>query len=130
MKKCKYMRFSRRKFIPVNYLLGGQQLELVHTFMDLGILLDVKLSFISHINMTINKARGVLAFIKRWSKEFIDPYITKQLYTSLVRPILEYGSIIWDPLYNVHIDYIESIQKQFLIFCLRSLPWNPESNLT
>lgn len=129
MKKCKYMRFWRRNCITVNYFLGGQQLELVHSFMDLGILLDVKLSFISHINMTVNKARGVLAFIKRWAKEFIDPYITKQLYTSLVRPILEYGSIIWDPLYNVHIDNIESIQKQFLIFCLRSLPWNPATNL-
>lgn len=129
MNKCKYMRFSRRNFTAVNYSLGGHQLEQVDVFLDLGILLDAKLSFTSHINMMVNKARGVLAFIKRWAKEFTDPYITKQLYTSLVRPILEYGSIIWDPQYNIHIDHIESIQKQFLLFCLRSLPWNPAANL-
>lgn len=75
--------------------------------------------------MTANKARGVLGFIKRWAKEFTDPYITKQLYMSLVRPILEYGSIIWDPVYKIHIESIESVQKQFLLFCLRGLPWNP-----
>lgn len=79
--------------------------------------------------MTVNKARGVLAFIKRWAKEFTDPDITKQLYTSLVRPILEYGSVIWDPQYNVHSNHIESVQKQFLLFCLRGLQWNPSINL-
>ena len=122
--KCKHMRFYRKNAFDVNFLLGGQPLELVHSFLDLGIMLDAKLSFIPHINMTINKARGVLAFIKRWAKEFYDPYITKTLYTSLVRPILEYGSVVWDPFYNIHIDHIESIQKQFLIFCLRSLHWS------
>lgn len=127
--KCKCMRFSRKTLSLFNYFLGGHQLDIVDNFLDLGILLDVKLSFIPHIHMTVNKARGVLAFIKRWSKEFTDPYITKKLYTSLVRPILEYGSIIWDPLYNVHINYIESVQKQFLIFCLRGLPWNSDVNL-
>lgn len=129
LKKCKHMRFSRKNFQHVNYTLGRHQLELVNFFLDLGILLDTKLNFISHINSTINKARGVLAFIKRWGKEFTDPYITKQLYTSLVRPILEYGSIIWDPQYNVHSDRIESIQKQFLLFCLRHLHWNPNIEL-
>lgn len=129
LKKCKHMRFSRKDFRIVSYFLGDHQLQLVNFFLDLGILLDTKLNFVSHINSTINKARGVLAFIKRWGKEFTDPYIIKQLYTSLVRPILEYGSIIWDPHYNVYIDKIESIQKQFLLFCLRNLHWNPGVNL-
>mgnify|MGYP003556569863 CR=1 FL=1 len=69
--------------------------------------------------VTINKARGVLAFIKRWAKEFKNPLITKQLYTSLVRPILEFGSVIWDPSSNICSAKIESVQKQFLLFCLR-----------
>ena len=49
------------------------------------------------------------------------------LYTSLVRPILEYGSIIWEPLYKKYSDVIESVQKQFLMFCLRGLNFNPTS---
>jgi len=31
----------------------------------------------------VNKARGALDFIKRWSKAFDDPYITKTLFISL-----------------------------------------------
>lgn len=124
-KKCKYMCFFRKSFINVKYVLGGCELEKLDVFSDLGILLDSKLNFIKHISLTVNKARGVLGFIKRWAKEFTDPYVTKQLYISLVRPILEYGSIIWDPSYKVYIERIESVQKQFLLFCLRGLQWNP-----
>lgn len=46
-----------------------------------------------------------------------------------MRPILEYGSVVWDPCYAVHINNIESVQKQFLLFALRSLPWNSTVNL-
>lgn len=123
--KCKYMRFFRMKPMAANYVLGSHPLEKVDTFLDLGVLMDSKLNFISHITLTINKAKGVLGFIKRWAKEFNDPYVTKTLYTSLVRPILEYASIIWDPIYQTHADSIESVQKQFLLFCLRSLNFNP-----
>lgn len=122
--KCKYMRFFRMMPMSANYVLGGHQLEMVDTFLDLGVLLDSKLNFISHITITVNKAKGVLGFIKRWAKEFNDPYVTKNLYTSLVRPILEYASTIWDPIYQTHVDSIESVQKQFLLFCLRSLNFN------
>lgn len=35
--------------------------------------------------MTAIKAISVLMFIKRWDKECTDPYITKQLYMSIVK---------------------------------------------
>ena len=62
--------------------------------------------------------------MKRWAKEFSDPYVTKTLFTSLVRPILEYGSVIWNPQYELYINMLESVQKQFLLFCLRNFGWN------
>lgn len=34
---------------------------------------------------TVNKANGVLDFIKRWAKKFSNPYVTKQLKASFVR---------------------------------------------
>lgn len=124
-KKCKCMSFFRGRNLSVKYILNGYSLDNLNIISDLGILLDSKLNFIQHISSTVAKARGLLGFIKRWAKEFSDPYITKQLYTSLVRPVLEYGSIIWDPTYMVHINSIESVQKQFLLFGLRGLRWNP-----
>jgi len=47
--------------------------------------------------------------------------MTTLLFTSLVRPNLENCSSVWSPQYQVHIDCIESVQKQFLLFALRGL---------
>ena len=118
------MVFSRSPVIPSRYTLGGVPLELVETILDLGSLFDRNLTFNNHIITTVNKAYGVLSFMKRWAKEFSDPYVTKTLFTSLVRPILEYGSVIWNPQYELYINMLESVQKQFLLFCLRNFGWN------
>lgn len=101
IKKCKHMSFYRSTKFNTTYYVDEILLDAVDTFLDLGILLDSRLNFRSHISLTVNKATGVLGFMKRWCKEFADPYVTKQLYTSLVRPILEYGSVIWDPYYTI-----------------------------
>lgn len=124
--KCKHMIFSRSRFFSHDYSLGGSTLESVDSIVDLGVLLDRKLEFDLHINTMVNKAYGVLGFMKRWAKEFSDPYVTKQLFTSLVRPILEYGSVVWDPHESGDINMIESVQKQFLLFCLRNLGWSSD----
>jgi len=67
---------------------------------DLVVLLDPRLKFADHISSVVNKTRGEFGLIKRWSKEFDDPYITKSLFISLVRPILECGSPVWSPQYG------------------------------
>ena len=90
---------------------------------DLGIWLDAKLNFKYHINVVVAKANQVLGLVKRFSKEFNDVYVCKNLYCSLIRPILEYGNSVWMPLFSVDCNRIESVQKQFLLFCLRNLGW-------
>lgn len=122
--KCKQMTYSRIPVALFNYELNNTPLEIVYSFEDLGVLLDTKLKFNLHINKIVNKAASVLGFMKRYAKEFNDPYITKLLYMSLVRPILEYASVVWCPRYDCYCIAIESIQKQFLLFCLRSLGWD------
>ena len=130
IKKCKTMTFARKRVYHSNvYHINNVQLESVESFTDLGILFDRKLSFNLHIDKIVNKASSLLGCLKRWAKEFNDPYVTKLLFTSLVRPILEYGTVIWSPCYQCHIDRIESVQKQFLIFCLRSLGWSSNESL-
>jgi len=66
-------------------------LDRISRVADLGDLLDLKPKFSNYISNIVNKASGVLGFIKRWSTEFNDPYMTKTLFISLVRPIREYG---------------------------------------
>lgn len=124
LKKCKKLSFFRSQPLLSNYFIGSHKLDNVDSFVDLGVILDPKLRFHLHIDSCVNKAKSLLGFIKRWSKEFDDPYVTKRLFVSLVRPVLEYGCILWSPFYKFYSDKIESVQIQFLIFALRGLNWN------
>ena len=83
--KCKCLSFFRRSIIISSYGLIGSRLEFVNSFVDLGILMDPKLSFINHINATISKARSSLGFVKRWCKEFNNPFTTKTSFRCLVQ---------------------------------------------
>ena len=71
------------------------------------------------------RAKCTIGLVKRLARVFECPYVTKSLYTSLVRPILEYASVAWSPNLSCDVTRIESIQKQFLIFALRGFNWAP-----
>lgn len=89
----------------------------------IGVTIDCKLSFSEHLELTANKASSTLGFVFRNVKEFKDPYVLKNLYISLVRPILEYASVIWFPYFIKHSNILENIQKRFIRLALRYLGW-------
>ena len=60
----------------------------------------------------------MLGFIKRCSKEFNNTLNTVSLFTTLIRPHLEYASQVWAPHYNCNIHRIGRIQKNFVKFAL------------
>ena len=120
--KCYVISFKRRgQLIEHDYKLKGSTVRRVEEIMDLGVLLDRKLEFGSHIEMICCKAYCMLAFIKRKAKEFDNMWVTQTLYFTLVRSILEYASLIWMPYKQKYIEEIESVQKQFLLFALKHI---------
>ena len=48
---------------------------------------------------------------------------------SELKPGLELGCVIWTPHYDSHFMHLEAVQKQFLLFALKSFNWNPMLNL-
>lgn len=114
--KCKIIFSSRTTKFHVNYYIGDQEFETVNSIQDLGISLEQWLDFRRHMCKVLNKAYIALGFMERWCKEFSNIAITKNFYTSLVRSLLEYGSVIWYPIYSVYCERIESVLKQFLFF--------------
>lgn len=128
--KCKVISFSRSNN-PVlhQYKMESAPLTRVTSICDLGVTIDTKVQFNDHVGITTAKAFSVLGLIRRHASEFTDIYALKSLYCSLVRSILEYAAPVWSPYYVVNILSIERVQKKFLRFALRSLPWNDPSNL-
>jgi len=127
--KCNFMTFYRCNPSLYSYSIGNNALERIFSVQDLGVLFDHKLSFKDHISTITNKARSLLAFMKRCSREFDDPYTTKLLFVSLVRPSMEYCSCIWSPQISCYQNMLESVQIQFLLFALRVLNWDTGSRL-
>lgn len=125
VKKCKVISFSRvQSPISFDYALNGSPLEQVEWIKDLGVIFDKKLTFAKHISTTIAKAFATLGFIKRNTQEFNNIYTLKTLYCTLVRSILEYAVQVWSPYHATHSERIERVQRSFLRYALRKLPWN------
>jgi hypothetical protein len=86
VRKCKVITFSRAKVqVTYDYRLNGQNLERVSVKRDLGVLMDSKLTFSEHVDVTVSKARQMLGFIMKVSRDFLDPYALKSLYVSEFR---------------------------------------------
>jgi hypothetical protein len=74
--KYKSMSFTRSRFtIHFQYELLGHRLDGVDSISDLGVVIDSKLNFTSHIDSLTVKASRMLSYIRRTGKEFRDPYI-------------------------------------------------------
>jgi hypothetical protein len=112
--KCHVMHIGNtnpKQQYTMNTDNGQHILDEVTSEKDLGILLDDKLKFTDHINIKINKANQILGCIKHTFK-FMNKEIFSLLYTSLIRPHLEYGSVIWSPHLKRDIDALEKVQRR------------------
>ena len=81
------MAFGRKLTYHRLYSIAQMHLETVHQFCDLGVLMDSKLRFNLHMNVILKTANSVPGAVKRWSKEFNEPYVTNVclLHATLVK---------------------------------------------
>lgn len=124
LKKCYIMTYSKNTTGPqyeYTFNGGNHTFERVEQHRDLGVIFDTRLTFTSHIDTIISAARIAMGFIKRTLKNKFTIDSAKILYCTLVRSKLEYASIVWQPYHRIHIDRIESIQKNFVMYALRNV---------
>ena len=94
-----------------NYKLYGNNLEHVFEEKDLGVTIDSELKFEEHISNKVNKANSIAGLIRR-SFAHLDGPLFKRLYTTFVRPHLEYAQATWSPSAQKFIDMLENVQKR------------------
>ena len=95
----------------VAYSINNTVLKSVEQHKYLGVLLHNSMSWSNHIQEVINKASKTLNFVKRTLYQ-CEPSVKATAYTTLVRPILEYASVVWDPHQQYLIDKIEMVQRR------------------
>ena len=117
--KCKTLNISQKKSPSArNYLLCNNSLETVSEIMDLGVLATDKLTWSPHIERISAKANRTLGLVKRICRDFSDVETRKLLYSSIVRPKLEYSSELWSPYTIKHQMILENVQRRATKFIL------------
>ena len=96
--KTAVLFFSRGNWKPTRQLcLDGKLLKWSNQTKYLGITIDRKLSFHSHMQNKIAMAKKKLMILRHVFDQTWGPHpkITRWAYTGIVRPALTYGSIVW-----------------------------------
>ena len=95
------MLFTRKNKVQdiqeINIKLGGKQIELVNEVKYLGLTLDNKLNFKTHINNKIKAAKKYIFALrnsigKEWGP---GPEQILWIWETVVRPTILYGALVW-----------------------------------
>jgi len=113
------MRFNAQKCYILSirnkssffYQLNDHILQSVLSNPYLGVLLHENLSFSDHINKIAKRASSSLGMIRR-NLQFCPLECRKAAYVSLVRSLMEYSSVVWDPHLQKDIDKLEAVQRR------------------
>jgi hypothetical protein len=110
--KCQVLNVTRRRTKIVSpYTIHGHTLSVEKTVKYLGVNINEKLSWNDHISQVTKKAHNTISFLQRNTSNC--PRDTKALcYTTLVRPLVEYSSVVWDPHTQTNIREIEKVQRR------------------
>ena len=122
--KCHILTISPKKcYNSPTYTLCNQPLKQVDSHPYLGVEIDNKLRWDKHIDNITNKANHVLGLLKR-NLSCCPTEVKVTAYKTLVRPILDYASVVWDPHHQCDEDKVEAIQRRAARFCMADYSYN------
>ena len=111
--KCNMMELTRKtdQEDPCFMYLEGTNLENVESIKYLGVTITSDLRWNTHVSNVCTKANRTLGFLRR--NLYSCPQEVKEAaYKGLVRPVIDYGSSVWDPPGVVLQQELESVQKR------------------
>ena len=112
--KCEHIRITyQRKIIQTSYTIHGQQLKENYQAKYLGVTIDSKLSWNSHVDLVTKRANQTTAFLRRNLSCCSRDVKAK----SLVRPQMDYSSTTWDPYIKTNAAKVEAVQRRAARFC-------------
>lgn len=116
--KCVHISFTKKmKPFQSQYHLNNVQLKQESTYKYLGIILSSECSWRPQVDTLIAKAGKALNFIQR-NLRCSHVNLKRMAYTTCIRPILEYGCVVWDPAEVTFIAALEQLQNRAARFVL------------
>ena len=107
--KCVVLRI--REAINYMYTLDGIPLATEPLQKDLGVIISDTLKPSAHITSITKKANQRIGLIKRCFSGLNFDKVDR-LFKGIIRPVLEYGSPVWNPWLTKDIDSLEKVQKR------------------
>ena len=92
-----------------SYQIDNKPLCLNSSVVDLGITTDSTLRFHDHIHSVVSKAAGLANNLLK-STLCRSPEFMVTLLTTHIRPLLEFGSTVWNTGYTTDLKLLESVQ--------------------
>ena len=110
--KCTKMTVtSKRNPTKTEYSLHGHVLASVLSAKYLGVTITDDLKWDTHIQNICDKANRTIGFLRR-NLNIGAVSIKQQAYFTLVRPLIEYASTVWDPYTQANIQKLEMVQRR------------------
>ena len=78
---------------------------------DIGVLFDRKMSFRQHIGCIVKKLNRIIGLARR-TFHYMNQEVFRLLFTSLMRPHMDYADCIWSPHLKVDIAQLENSQRR------------------
>ena len=94
-----------------SYCINNQIIQETVAEKDLGVMVDDELTFHTHIDTAVKRANQTLGLIKRTFTR-ISRDTLPILFTTIVRPLLEYGNVIWHPRFKAEAVKVEKVQRR------------------
>ena len=109
VKKTKAMAFHmpQKKIIQPNIQINGSNIEFVENFVFLGITINNKLNWNSHIKKVTNKISKTVGILNKL-RSFLPSGVLQTIYNTLILPHMTYGILSW----GRHTNAIHTIQKR------------------
>ena len=110
--KCQVISITNKvKSIIGKYQVHDHILEQVNCAKYLGIYIDLKLAFNTHVDAIVKKANLTHAFLSRNIPRCCRK-VKQMAYTTYIRRTVEYASPVWDPHTKRNTEKIEMVQHR------------------
>ena len=115
--KCKVLRFSSRNSpLPTEgispYTIDGEAINFTPSHLDLGVKIDHSLRFHSHIHNKTTLVNALMTNLLRCTLSR-EPQFMLPIFTSILRPQLEYASPLWNLNYIGDTKLLERVQRRW-----------------